>query len=169
MLVSIKRYEGLYAADDRGDIWSTRSGSRLKPYLNTGGYLRVNLHNWDGKVRHEYVHRLVAEAFIPNPNNLPEVNHKNADRSDNRAVNLEWTDRYGNVNHALGMGRWSKKVRVRAINVETGEMREYPFLKYAAKDLFGKPYALQFCRKRYGSGFLVGDWVIEVQDEICTA
>ena len=50
------------------------------------------------------VHILVARAFIPNPDNLPEVNHKNAIRSDNRVENLEWVTRQGNTQHAMRMG-----------------------------------------------------------------
>ena len=166
MKKDITRYEGLYLADEGGAVYSVRTGKALKPYINTGGYMRLNLYDKDGRAHHEYVHRLIAETFIQNPDGLPEVNHKNADRGDNRAINLEWIGRRGNVDYALSLGRWSKKKPVIAVNVKTGEQRAYPFLKYAARDLFGKPYALQFFRKRYGSVFQRGDWLIEVQDAV---
>lgn len=163
MIKDVKGYEGLYCAKSDGTIWSCRSKKALRPYVNAGGYLRVNLYDREGRAHHEYVHRLIAESFINNPRRLPEVNHINAHRDDNRAVNLEWCDRRDNVEHALNLGRWSKKVAVVASNTVTGEVREYPFLKYAARDLFGAPHRLQWLRMRYGDHFTRGDWDIFVR------
>lgn len=69
----------------------------LKPHLNYDGYEIVSLQVSEGKVMRKAVHILVAQAFIPNPNNLPCVNHKNEKRNDNRVNNLEWcTVQYNN-------------------------------------------------------------------------
>lgn len=76
------------------------------------GYRTVNL---GSRHRNKSVHRLVAEAFIPNPHNLPEVNHKDLNKANNRVGNLEWTTYEGNRDHAkrsgVKFGR-PKKVRV---------------------------------------------------------
>lgn len=164
----IPGYEGLYAADEEGNILSLVHGrSRrkrvLKPYENTGGYLRVNLSK-DGKVRHEYVHRLVAMAYLENPEQLPQVNHLNADRQDNRPDNLEWVSVRANIRHALGLGRWSRPKPVVALNLRTGERREYDFLKDAAIDIFGKRWALNYSRKRGGTSFEKEGWTFEVRE-----
>ena len=100
MIKPIKDYPGYYVSTD-GKIYSEKTGVMiaLKPQIKKNGYLQVGLHN---KPSHRYVtvHRLVAEAFIPNPNNLPEVNHKDEDKTNNRVNNLEWctggyNSRYG--------------------------------------------------------------------------
>jgi len=68
----------------------------LKSCNNNKGYIYVNLYK-EGKQKHYLIHRLVAQAFIPNPDNLPEVNHKNENPTDNRVENLEWcTSQYNN-------------------------------------------------------------------------
>lgn len=104
-------YEGLYMVSDRGRVksldryvkhWrgglSLKPGRILKPGKDRCGYLHVILCN-DGKNTKHLVHRLVAMAFIPNPKNLPEVNHKNEDKTDNRVENLEWVSHKYNSNH----------------------------------------------------------------------
>ena len=70
----------------------------LKPDIKNG-YYYVNLYK-NGTPRHYYVHRLIAEAFIPNPNNKPEINHKNGVKTDNRIANLEYCTAKENVIHA---------------------------------------------------------------------
>lgn len=96
----IKGFEGEYQIDTEGNTYSCKFGKRrlMKPTKNKYGYLQVGLRK-DGKQKRFYVHRLVAEAFIPNPYNLPEVNHKNEDKSDNRVENLEFCDRKYNSNY----------------------------------------------------------------------
>lgn len=68
----------------------------MKPDLRVG-YLYIDLCK-DGKRKHFNIHRLVAQEFIPNPNNLPQVNHKNEIKTDNRACNLEWVSAKDNSN-----------------------------------------------------------------------
>jgi hypothetical protein len=62
----------------------------LSPRTGVYGYLFVNLYNRNGKMKSVKIHRLVAKAFLPNPNNLPQVNHKNEDKTNNHYLNLEW-------------------------------------------------------------------------------
>ena len=87
-----------------------RKGKILKQFYSTKGYLQVFL-NMRGKRITISTHRLVATAFIPNPENKPEVNHKNGDRSKNWAEHLEWSTQKENRKHADEMGfRGSKNV-----------------------------------------------------------
>lgn len=85
---AIKGYEDYLVTDD-GRVYSLKSQRYLKPTLKSVGYLYVNLFNTHGD-KHLRVHRLVAKAFIPNPNNLPHVDHINRDKTDNSVGNLRW-------------------------------------------------------------------------------
>lgn len=79
-----------------------RHGERiLKPAVHGVDYLELNL----GRRRHKKVHRLVAEAFIPNPDGLPEVNHIDGDKNNNTVENLEWVSHRKNVLHSFEIGR----------------------------------------------------------------
>ena len=92
----IKGYEGLYQVSNLGRVKNKRRNRLLKLRLERNGYLRVSLYK-NSKVSCKFVHRLVAQNFIPNPNNLEYVNHKDEDKSNNDASNLEWcTRRYNN-------------------------------------------------------------------------
>ena len=101
----IEDYEGLYEISDHGNVRSLNYGRTgktklLKPMKNNRGYLFVGLHK-DGECKNKFVHRLVAEAFLPNPLNLPEVNHIDEDKTNNVCTttncNLEWcTSSYNN-------------------------------------------------------------------------
>ena len=105
----IKGFEGLYEVSDQGMVRSLKSGKEriLKPQRNTCGYLRVNLYK-NGEMKNYRIHRLVAQTFIPDPNNLPEVNHKDEDKTNNKVSNLEFCDKkyninYGTRNHLVSM------------------------------------------------------------------
>lgn len=107
--VVICGYEGLYEIDSSGNVYSIlQTNSRrkriLKQYHTKTGYLKVNLYDLNGKCKKKYVHRLVAEAFIPNPDNLPEVNHKDCDKTNNSVENLEWCNRKENLSHSYDNG-----------------------------------------------------------------
>jgi hypothetical protein len=75
---------------------------QLKPKVLPKGYHQVNVYR-DGKQSTLYVHRLVAQAFIPNPDNLPQVNHKDGDKSHNWVGNLEWSTALGNIQHSINV------------------------------------------------------------------
>lgn len=85
----IKNYEGLYAITSCGKVWSYRSKKFLKPGSNKNGYLQVGLRK-DKEKRTFLIHRLVAEAYIPNPNNYETVDHIDFDRTNNCVNNLQW-------------------------------------------------------------------------------
>lgn len=99
----IEGYEGLYQVSNTGKVRSLnyrRTGETkvLKPSTSKLGYKSVNLCK-DGKNKGYLVHRLVALAFIPNPNNYPVVNHKDENPSNNTVWNLEWCTQEYNINY----------------------------------------------------------------------
>ncbi len=104
----IKGYEGMYKVSSLGRIYSYVCGRLLKTNPHkTYGYVCIPLgKRKDGKSFR--VHRLVAEAFIPNPYNKKEVNHKNKIKSDNSVENLEWMSGVENNNHRFGNIHWHK-------------------------------------------------------------
>lgn len=121
----IEGYEGIYQVSNEGNVRSCEreidylvkgkyKGKRvfpsvlLKTWINNGGYVLVDLH-MNGKADKRTIHRLVAEAFIPNPNEYPCVNHKNECKNDNFVENLEWcTYLYNNTYNDLQIKRGVK-------------------------------------------------------------
>ena len=90
----MKRFRNTeYLVDVLGYVY--RKGKKLKP-RNSRGYQQVFLYP---EKRHYKIHRMVAEIYLDNPNNLTDVNHKNLDKSDNRVSNLEWSSHSQNLKH----------------------------------------------------------------------
>ena len=106
---SIAGYEGIYEVSDLGRVKSLKHGKEriLKPGKDRGGYLQVVLYK-DGKKKMLLVHRLVADAFIPNQNNLDTVNHKDEVKTNNVASNLEWMSQKDNLNYGTRNKRASE-------------------------------------------------------------
>lgn len=124
----LKGYEGLYAVTSCGKIWSYISNKFLKTYF-INGYEYTTLKD----NHHVKISRAVAEAYLPNPNNLPEVNHKDEVKAHNYINNLEWCDskynvNYGTRNERLRMAK-SKKIYCKELD------RVFESQKVAAKEL----------------------------------
>ena len=101
---AIEGYEGLYEVSTQGRVRNIKRGGRLKALCKVAhGYIAVNL-NKEGVKKQYLVHRLVAKAFIPNPENKPQVNHKDGTKSNNSVGNLEWMTSSENLNHARDTG-----------------------------------------------------------------
>lgn len=97
---AINGYEGIYEVSNKGDVRNIATGKLLKRRSNGNGYVRIEL--WKNhKGKKYYMHRLVAEAFIPNPDGKTEVNHKDLDTSNNAVENLEWVSSSENTIHAI--------------------------------------------------------------------
>lgn len=148
-------YEGAYEVSNLGRVRSvTRvrcaaygstavvKGTELAIRENTNNkYLLVRL-NMGGQCRHKLVHRLVAEAFIPNPNNLPQINHKDENPHNNRVENLEWCDRYYNNHYGTGKLRaaMTRGFSVIQMDMDGNEIARYWSAREAARAI-GKSQA----------------------------
>ena len=144
----IEGFEGLYQVSNLGrvkslerTVWNKGRGCYrivaekiLKAGDNGHGYLHVSLSK-DGKSKTCRVNRLVAMAFIPNPDNLPEVNHKNEDKTNNRVENLEWCSKLYNINYGTGIKRRAEKQSkpIIGINKVSGLILEFPSISEASK------------------------------------
>ena len=111
-----------YEVSNTGLVRNKTTNKILKGRLSKSGYLQVSIKiDETGKFSNRYIHRLVAEAFIPNPDNLPQVNHKDGNRANNNVDNLEWVTCSQNTKHSydvLNHGHWAYQI----ICNETGEM-----------------------------------------------
>lgn len=111
----IPGYEGMYAVTEEGHIWSYKRNKILKGVINSAGYPTVKLCK-EGTEKTFYIHRLVAIALIPNPENYPQINHKDEDRLNHHPSNLEWCDskynnNYGGHNERQAAGHRGKKYK----------------------------------------------------------
>jgi hypothetical protein len=132
----IKGYEGLYAITSCGKVWSYKNKRFLNYQYNSSRldarYYRVYLYK-DGKPTPYQVHRLVAEAYIPNPENLPVVNHKDENKFNNCLNNLEWCTYLYNNTYGTALKRNAEKHFKRVYCEELD--RTYESLTAAAADL----------------------------------
>ena len=124
----IKNYEGLYKASNFGKIKSIKKGILLKPFTNTRGYLQVDLYKC-GKHKHFLVHRIIAETFLENKNNLEEVNHKDENKLNNNINNLEWCTSKYNCNYGTRNLKKYKPVLCVELN------KRYESIKKASEEL----------------------------------
>lgn len=169
----ISGFEGVYIISNHGRICSLnrvekdrngvlrfRQGKMLIPQPNSQGYLRVELkHN--GKRERWFVHRLVALHFIenPQPERYTVVNHIDGNHLNNKSENLEWTNQYGNIHHAIKSGRlkrtkeWLQHLReinekngksVVGTNIATGEIVTFTCLNDCKKEGF-QPSCVSNC------------------------
>ena len=144
-------YEELYQVSNWGRVKSLpRNGTVkyariLKPGTNRYGYLYVNLCK-DGKVKTFTVHRLVAEAFLPNPDNLPCINHKDECKTNNNVDNLEWCTNEYNINYGTRTERMSKS--------KINGKRSKTVLQYTLDGQFVRewPSAMECDRNGYDQG-----------------
>ncbi|MEE3439923.1 NUMOD4 domain-containing protein [Ruminococcus sp.] len=124
VFLDIPNYEGLYQVSNLGRV--RRNGKILRPFKNEKGYLRIDLYK-NGTKRTARVHRLVAHSFIPNPQNLPEINHKDEDKTNNAVGNLEWCDAQYNNNYGTRTKR-------------SAESHQKPILQFDKKGNFIAEY-----------------------------
>lgn len=127
-------YDGKYLISDAGRVFSKHNNNFLATPINNYGYPTVTL--WkNGKRKKHIVSRLVASAFIDNPDGKTQVNHKNGNKLNNYAYNLEWTTPSENVEHAIrtGLSKTSKKVVLICLN--TNKKLEFDSMSKASRFL----------------------------------
>lgn len=134
--VDVPDYEQFYQVSNFGRIRSktriarNKNGNRiiqgklLKPGLNSRGYSRLNVKT-NAIHKHFFIHRLVANIFVPNPQNKPHVNHLDSNPLNNHYKNLEWVSHLGNMHHAINKGRFDNHFkRLTALFKESNERRQ---------------------------------------------
>lgn len=140
----IQGYEGRYQASDFGRIKSLkrkgRTQDRVIGSLANHGYLTAQLMRNGKREKTFQIHRLVAITFIPNPHNLPEINHKNGIKTDNRVCNLEWVSHYENIKHAERTGLIG--IRPKGEEVKISKLKEVQVLEIRRKYNAGVPCAV---------------------------
>ena len=143
-----------YTITDDGRVFSlnyNREGYKkeLKPLIENCGYFIVGLYNKVSKYKRFMVHRLVALAFIPNPYNLPEVNHKDENKTNNMVGNLEWCSKSYNINYGTRNERTAKAnwKPIRQFTKDGLFIKEYPSLKEAARQTGFYQSAISQCCK----------------------
>ncbi len=153
-------YEGIYEVSSLGNLRNA-SGKRLSVFPNQAGYYRVNL-CYHGKRRAKFIHRIVAEAFLENPLDYSQVNHKDENKRNNSVDNLEWCNAEYNTNYGSRNQRVAEIMRMRnnrsivAVDPKSNEETIFPSITFASA-IIGKQksyicYAIKHPQKAY-SGY----------------
>ena len=149
----IPGYDGYYKASTLGQIKSIeridcrgqkRKSMILKQRTDKDGYKVLSLSK-KGKNRLYLVHRLIAITFIDNPNNKPQINHINEDKTDNRTENLEWCTPKENTNHGTAIERRKRPKAVVAIEINTGTEIEFSSVKETKEFGFNRSQVSNCC------------------------
>lgn len=122
-MLKIKDVKGWedYTIDTNGNVFSKRKNKYLKQTINKYGYCKVTLQKDKYKKMYS-VHRLVAENFIPNPNNYPCINHIDSNRKNNNIENLEWCTYKQNMEHAVKNHRFDEMAKVNSVKMKENKI-----------------------------------------------
>lgn len=138
MIKDLIGYEGKYKISSEGFIISLFTHKRLFEKIVSGGYVQVRLCNGFGEHKYKSVHRLIALHFLPNPDNLIDVNHKDGIKTNNQLENLEWCSHSENMLHCynviktrIGIG----KKKIQCLNTDTKEVTFFESISEAAQIL----------------------------------
>lgn len=161
----IKGYEGYYEISNKGNVRSLnryilRKGHKkpvfweskiLKPHINLQGYYSVALSDKDHNRKRKRINRLVAEAFIPNPDNLTRVNHKDENKTNNNVENLEWCTTQYNNTYGTRMERIAKAncKKIFQYDLNGNLIKIWESVKECAKNGFSKSGVSEASNYRY--------------------
>ncbi len=131
------KYKDIFIEEE--NIYSAAKGRlvKLHKWIDNVGYYMVAFRR-NGKKHYVRVHRIIAETLVPNPNNLPQVNHKDGDKLNNRLDNLEWVSNADNTQHGYNNGLYHSRHRcnaIRATSKNTGESFEFKSIRSCADAL----------------------------------
>ena len=132
MWKDILNWEIYYEINENGEVRNKLTGNYIKGDINNAGYYRVCLYHKSKRQRF-FRHRLVAQLFIPTPNNYTEVNHIDGDKSHNFKENLQWCDRVFNEREAHRLN--IKEYKPFKVYFQNGEYKEYEFAIDLANEL----------------------------------
>lgn len=132
-----------YFVTENGECF--HNGKQLRGHKTTKGYIKIDV--WVNAKREKLysLHRMVAEVFIPNPENLPQINHKNGDKADNRVANLEWATQSQNIQHRLDELKVGMDTNHKSTKIPSKEIK---ILRW--KKSIGYPLNLREIAKKWG-------------------
>lgn len=133
----IEGTKDLYEVSETGKVRRVSTGQVLKPTINENGYCYVTLSIGEGRTIKRRVHRLVAEAFVKNPLGLAQINHKDENKQNNTADNLEWCTAGYNINYGTRNQRHAVKMSrpVLQMNIEGAILKRWPSMTEAQRIL----------------------------------
>lgn len=144
MIKDVKGYEGLYKITDNGKVYSVRRKRFIYTSIDRYGYEQCLLFI-NGKSKTRKIHRLVAEAFIPNPENKPQINHKNGIRNDNRINNLEWCTNSENQIHSY---KFNNRIPSNGyVNKKTRSLPDKEYVLYKGNKILAEGTIKEIARK----------------------
>lgn len=163
----LKNYKG-YWVNDLGEVFSLKKWRkspenhlrRLIGGINSQGYRLVILNS----KKRAKVHRLIAEAFIPNPENKPQVNHINGIKTDNRVENLEWCTRSENQKHSYAIGLNKKRIKaVNQYNLDNLLVKSYKSIAQASRETGVAANNICMCCLRINNQSTAGNFIWRYQ------
>jgi len=137
----IEGHDGDYQISNLGRVKSFLRTNFIKPVITHRGYYSVCIRKRNGKKINYVIHRLVALAFIPNPENKPEVNHKDSNKLNNHYSNLEWMTKRENINHFYNnTDKFHSRNGILKLDALTGEIiKRYEAVNDVSLDGFSRP------------------------------
>jgi len=170
----IKGYEGVYQVSSLGrvrslprKVWNyTKQGRIMSPYKKKNGYLQLSLNGFGKHEKHVYVHRLVADAFVENPQNLKQVNHINFNKEDNRAENLEWVTPQQNIRHFRESALANKYDGKKAKTLHTKSLQYIIDHKREVCDLYDSGLSIVDVAKQVGIGKDMVTNILKIFDKV---
>lgn len=160
-----------YLISENGEVYSIKSKKYIKPRINENNYLIIDLYK--NNIRKTYkLHRLVAQAFLDNPDNLPQVNHKDCNKLNNNISNLEWCTASQNTKHAWDNGLKehvrSKLKELGKINIKYAQEARIKHLDENLKELFDDIFINKLSNKNICKKYkLFASYVSQIKNKQC--